>query len=181
VENYSTFTVRGLERAKRATACTFGSLSYSSLADILLGVAARQCAPLIVPKSGADKFRLTVDLRPINAQTRKNVWPMPLPEPMLAKLTGSNLFFKLDFLHGYWQFPLSKESQECQSFHTPFGVFTPTRVLHGATNAVSYFQSSMENLFSNIDLLIWLDDMLGYAPNEERWIHILRETFKDVE
>ena len=41
VENYSTFTVRGLERAKRATACRFGSLSYSSLADILLGGAAR--------------------------------------------------------------------------------------------------------------------------------------------
>lgn len=90
------------------------------------------CAPLIVPKPGPDKFRLTVDLRPINAQTKKN-------DPMLAKLTGSKIFFKLDFLHGYWQFPLDKDSQECQSFHIPFGVFSPTRVLHGATNAVSYF------------------------------------------
>ena len=33
------------------------------------------CAPLIVPKQGTEKFRLTIDLRPINAQTKKNVWP----------------------------------------------------------------------------------------------------------
>ncbi len=47
------------------------------------------CAPLIVPKEGSEKFRFIVDLRPVNAQTKKNVWPMPHADPMLAELTGA--------------------------------------------------------------------------------------------
>ena len=91
---------------------------------------------------------------------------MPHADAMLRKLTGSKIWFNLDFLHGYWQFPLSVESQECQSFHTLLGVFIPNRVLHGATNAVAYFQSSMEALFGHLGILIYLDDLLGYASDE---------------
>lgn len=78
------------------------------------------CAPFIVPKPGKEGFRFTVDLRPFNSQTMKNVWPMPHAHSMLPKLTGSKLWFNLDFLHGYWQFPLAANSFGCRSFHTPF-------------------------------------------------------------
>lgn len=136
------------------------------------------CAPLVVPKPGKEGFRFTVDLRPVNSQTKKTVWPMPLVEPMLAKLSGSRTWFKLDFLHGYWQFPLAEESRECQSFHTPFGVYTPNRVLHGATNAVAYFQSSMEAMFGHVDLLIYLDDLLGYAKDTFSLLKKLHAVFE---
>ena len=107
------------------------------------------CAPLVVPKQGKEDCRFTVDLRPVNALTKKNLWPMPDPEAMMTKLEGSQIWFSLDFIHGYWQFPLEKKSRECQSFHTPFWVYTPTAVLHGATNAAYYSQSSMESIFSD--------------------------------
>ncbi len=136
------------------------------------------CAPLIVPKPGKEGFRFTVDLRPVNAQTKKAVWPMPHAYPMLAKLTGSKVWFNLDFLHRYLQFPLEESSRECQSFHTPFGVYSPTRVLHGATNAVSYFQSSMESLFDHLELLIYLDDLLGYANDTSTLLDRLRAVFE---
>ncbi len=67
------------------------------------------CAPLMFPKDGPEGFRFTVDLRPANAQTKKHVWPMPHADPMLAKLAGGSIFFKLYFIHGYWQFPLRRE------------------------------------------------------------------------
>lgn len=136
------------------------------------------CAPLVVPKPGKEGFRFTVDLRPVNSQTKKTVWPMPHADPMLAKLTGSKIWFNLDFLHGYWQFPLAEDSRECQSFHTPFGVYSPNRVLHGATNAVAYFQSSMESLFGHLDLLIYLDDLLGYAMDKQLLLEKLRSVFE---
>lgn len=119
-----------------------------------------------------------MDLRPVNAQIKKTVWPMPHADPMLAKLTGSKIWFNLDFLHGYWQFPLAETSRECLSFHTPFGVYTPNRVLHGATNVVAYFQSSMEDLFGHFDLLIYLDDILGYASNTSSLLEKLRSVFE---
>lgn len=70
-------------------------------------------------------------------------------------------------VHSYWQLELARDSQDCQSLLTPDGIFTPTRVLHGTTNAVTHLQSSLaaiipEDLKSNI--LIWLDDILLFAP-----------------
>lgn len=136
------------------------------------------CAPLVVPKPGKEGFRFTVDLRPVNAQTKKAVWPMPLADAMLSRLTGSKVWFNLDFIHGYWQFPLAPDSRDCQSFHTPFGVYTPNRVLHGATNAVPYFQSSMEAMFGHLDLLIYLDDLLGHARTVDELLEKLRSVFE---
>ncbi|KAH9120292.1 hypothetical protein AeMF1_007481, partial [Aphanomyces euteiches] len=37
-------------------------------------------APLIVKKPEANEFRMTVDVRPVNAQTERILWPMPMLE-----------------------------------------------------------------------------------------------------
>ena len=60
-------------------------------------------APLIVPKTSAEGYRFTVDLRSVNSQTKKAVWPMQSIEAMLSQLSRSTIWFHLDFLHGYWQ------------------------------------------------------------------------------
>ena len=101
------------------------------------------CAPLIVPKPGPEAFRFTVDLRPVNAQTEPQAWPMPNMEAAMSELTGDTCFATMGLCHGYWQMPLDTDSQECQSFITPDGVFTPTRVLHGQTNATAHFQAAI--------------------------------------
>ncbi len=98
-------------------------------------------------------------------------------DPMLAKVAGAFMLFKLDFIHGYWQFSLAENSQGFQSFHTPFSVFTPNRVLHGATYFVSYLQSTIVSLSSHLDLLICLDDMLGSATDADRLFATLKAVF----
>ncbi len=69
------------------------------------------CGPLFVPKDGPEGFRFTVDLRLVNAHTKKHVWPMPHADPMLTKLADASIFFKLEFIDGYWQFPLAENSK----------------------------------------------------------------------
>ena len=92
----------------------------------------------VVPKPGAAKFRFTVDLREGNARQKTVVWPMPHLESIMQDLAGKSCFATFDLSQGYWQLPLHKDSQECQSFITQDGVFTPTRVLHGNTNSVAH-------------------------------------------
>jgi hypothetical protein len=87
--------------------------------------------PLILPKPGPDQYRMTVDLRVPNASMNPTAWSMPNIQDELHDLHGSELFAMLDFCQGYWQIPLHKDSQYYQSFITPDGVYTPTRVLHG--------------------------------------------------
>lgn len=126
------------------------------------------CAPLLVPKPGpgGDEFRFTVDLRPINRFTVKHQFPMPNLEQELTRTAQARFFALLDLSHSYWQLPLHEESQTCQSFLTPDGVYTPTRVLHGTTNAVMFLQSTLASCMPD-DLrnrtLWWLDDILIFS------------------
>lgn len=71
-----------------------------------------QCAPLLVHKPDSKaKYRMTIDLRPINAATEKHSWPMPHIESELSDLSGATCFAKLDFVSGYWQLPVHPNSQ----------------------------------------------------------------------
>ncbi len=102
---------------------------------------------------------------------------MPHADMVMAKLTGCKTI-QLDFIRGLWQFPLAKDSQDCQSFRTPFGAFSPYRVLHCATNSVSFFLSTMEAFVSHLNLLIRLEDMLGYAEDADNLIETLMSVFE---
>jgi hypothetical protein len=110
--------------------------------------------PLILPKPGTDQYRITVDLRVPNASTKPTAWPMPNLQDELHDLHGSEVFATLDFFQGNWQISLHNDSQDCQSFITPDGVYTPTRVLHGTRNATQHLQSvlvvMMDDIKSNI-------------------------------
>ncbi|ETV95092.1 hypothetical protein H310_11375 [Aphanomyces invadans] len=127
-------------------------------------------APLIVKKPDANDFRVTVDVRPINAQTERILWPMPMLEVILDHLAGAEVFFTLDFFKGYWQFALDKTSQEMFLFLTDTGDYTPTRVLMGGTDSVAYCQSSVQEMFASElynSLLVWLVDLLGYEKSKQ--------------
>ena len=80
-------------------------------------------APVLVAKPPPANYRLTIDLRPVNAATVPLTWPMPHIESELADLAGSKFFATIDFCSGYWQLPLHEQSQHLHSFVTPNGVY----------------------------------------------------------
>jgi hypothetical protein len=82
---------------------------------------------LIVKKPEGNDFRMTVDVRAVNAQTERMVWPMPMLEVVLDHVGGPSVFFSLDFFKGCCQFQLDEDSQEMFSFLTDQGVYTPTQ------------------------------------------------------
>jgi Reverse transcriptase (RNA-dependent DNA polymerase)/RNase H-like domain found in reverse transcriptase len=136
--------------------------------------------PLILPKAGPEKFRFTLDLRYPNFQTEQVSWPMPNMEDGLASLVGSKYFATLDLMQGYWQLPLHEDSQECQSIFTLDGVYTPTRVQHGTTNATVHMQSIMEELMHDIrhSVKIWLDENMIHVTDEKKLLEVLEHFFK---
>ncbi len=142
----------------------------------------RWCSPpLIVRKPEANAFRMTFDVRAVNAQTERMVWPMPMLEVALDHLVGGLGVFSLDFFKGYWQFQLDPESQEMFSFLTDQGVYTPTRVLMGGSDSVAYCQATLQAMFDDIlyrGLLIWMDDLLGYADSPEALLDLLTRVLR---
>jgi Reverse transcriptase (RNA-dependent DNA polymerase)/RNase H-like domain found in reverse transcriptase len=105
---------------------------------------------------------------------------MPNIQDELHDFHGSQVFATLDFCQGYWQIPLHKDSQDCQSFITPDGVYTSTRVLHGTRIATQHLQSvlvvMMDDIKSNIK--VWLDDCLLHTKKDDDLLATLNFFFK---
>ncbi|GMF10762.1 unnamed protein product [Phytophthora lilii] len=133
--------------------------------------------PYVVNKPEAGAHRMTVDVRGPNAWVESIVWPMPILETVFEQLRGSSRYFSLD-LQGFWQFAMAVLCQEIYSILTEDGVITPTRVLMGGTNSVAYVQSTVQQMFDelfNNGLMIWIDDLLGYADSDEGLLELLKK------
>lgn len=146
-------------------------------------------APNIVRKKEQDADpnadpRMTIDSRGVNERTEAMPWPMPVLEVVIGELEGAKYFFVLDWFRGYWQLPLHPDSQEFFSFVTHRGIYTPTRVPMGATDAVAYCQGVVEEIFGGLlglGILCWLDDILGYAKTEDELLAILEKVLDRCE
>ena len=141
---------------------------------------ARWASPaLAVPKPGTNKLRFTVDLRGPNARTVPITSAMPHLESQLQDVSGSRCFANLDLAHGYWQVPLSKESQEMMSIQTPIGVYSSRRLLQGGTDSGNHFQAVLQQkLDGRVEkYLQWIDDFLFYAKNENELLDSLEAFF----
>ena len=137
-------------------------------------------APLVVSKRGSKaKFRLAIDLRPLNAATVKEAWPMPNLESEIHDFADSRVFATLDFISGYWQLPLHPDSYGACGIVTPTGVVSSTRVLPGLTNAASHFQSTVEPLFAELraNLKAWIDDFNVHGRDEGHLLSLLERFF----
>jgi len=126
------------------------------------------------------KPRMVVDLIPANRAMVKYYFPMPYLYTLGSHLVQSKVFFTLYAFKGYWQFPVCGYL-DIQSFITPDGIFTPKRILQGNCNGVFAFQRGMSEIFGDLipsRLLIWLDDVLGHAPDSEGLLSLLELVFQ---
>ena len=124
--------------------------------------------------------RVVGDYKPVNKVTVKTTWPMPHISSVVNHLQDMCYFFVLDLFKGYWQFPLHPDSQEYFSIMTHEGVFTPTRVPMGASGAGDYFQATVTNMFKDLlfaSVLIWFDDVFGFAKTESKLLDVLTQIF----
>ena len=57
-------------------------------------------------------WRFCADYSLLNGVTQQDAYPFPRIDKSLEALSGSRYFNTLDFLSGYWQFPLSEDAQD---------------------------------------------------------------------
>lgn len=136
------------------------------------------CAALPVRKRGGTDFRQTTDYKPVNAQVEPLAGVMPNLQVDLQRVQGSTFFGLFDFVRGYWQLSLAKESQEVLSYMTHRKIYTPRRVPQGCADAALYFQTTIERCLAPLlfdHLLVWIDDFLLYARDVDEYLNKLHE------
>ncbi len=142
-------------------------------------------ACLVIEKKNVERrgYRLTVDVKDVNAQIDRSIWPMPHLDIILGYLRNAQIFILLDAFKGYWQFPLHADSQEACSFMTHEAVFTPRRIIQGICDAVFAFQSGMQEVLDDLlykCALLWIDDILGYVSSFSDYFDVLEKLFKHL-
>jgi hypothetical protein len=85
---------------------------------------------------------------------------------MLAQLSGSTIFSKLDANNGFWQIPLSEESKKLYSFITPFGRYEFNKLPFGISSAPELFQKRMSKILAGLEVVVCqIDDVLIYGQD----------------
>lgn len=100
---------------------------------------------VMVPKhDGARRF--CVDFRPVNAKTRRDLYPLPRIDEILKKVTSfrskkkEKCMTSLDLKKGFWQVPICPGDREKTAFLTSDSLFPFRHMSFGHCNSSASFQ-----------------------------------------
>ena len=104
----------------------------------------------IVPKKEKGEWRLVVDYRGLNEQTKHDSYSLPLIDTILQKQQKKRIFTVLDLKQGYHQMPLHPDSRPCTAMSAPLGPMQWKVVPMGAKNGNATFQCMIEDLLGPV-------------------------------
>ena len=104
----------------------------------------------IVPKKDKGEWRLVVDYRGLNEQTKHDSYSLPLIDSILQKQQKKRMFTVLDLKHGYHQMLLHEDSRPCTAMSTPLGPMQWKVVPMGAKYGNAAFKRMMEDLLQPV-------------------------------
>ncbi|XP_050225511.1 uncharacterized protein LOC126674989 [Mercurialis annua] len=131
-------------------------------------------------------WRVCIDYRRLNAETRKDHYPLPFIDQMLERVAGHKYYCFLDGYSGYNQILIFPDDQEKTTFTCPYGTFAYRRMPFGLCNAPATFQRCMTSIFNDMvedimevfmdDFSVFGDSFDGCLANLERVLARCEET-----
>jgi transposase InsO family protein len=119
----------------------------------------------LVPKADGS-WRMVIDYRRVNAQTRKDAYPVPLIEECLMACKEAKYMSMIDIKDAYHHIEMALESRGVTAFVTADGLFEWARMPFGLANAPATFQRYVDQIlreFIGEFCAIFFDDCLVYT------------------
>ena len=138
-------------------------------------------SPLVLVWKKNGDLRIVTDFRWLNARTIKDAHPLPHQGDALAALGGNAFFSTMDLTSGYYNVPIHEDDKKYTAFTTPIGLYEYNRLAQGLCNAPPDFSRIMFKIFGDqnyLSLLIYLDDLLVFAPTVEIALERLEMVFQ---
>ena len=140
------------------------------------------CAGMVVVPKPSGAVCICVDLKPLNENVLREVYPIPAVSHTLALLTGAKKFSKIDTNSGFWQVPLTPESRLLTTFLTPFGRFHFNKLPFGISSAPEIFQRRMSKILEGLPgVLCHMDDVLIFGTGQEEHDQRLAATLERLQ
>ncbi|QRW20471.1 Retrotransposable element Tf2 protein [Rhizoctonia solani] len=141
-------------------------------------------SPILFVKKKNGKLRMCVDYRHLNSMTKKNVYPLPLPQNLIEKLQGAKIFSKFNLKAGYNLVQIKEGNEWKTAFKTKYGLFEYLVMPFGLTNAPAAFQDMMNEIFRDlldVYVIIYLDNILVFSLNKKDHEAHVQEVLKRLQ
>ena len=138
-------------------------------------------APAVFVPKKSGEIRICVDYCGLNKKSTKDAYPLPLPDEVQDRLSGSTISSKLDLQSGYWQLPVHIHDQEKTTFcpGPGMGLYQFTRMPFGLCGAASSFQRLMDKIMRGLQFVTtYQDDILIHSRNTHDHRSYLQEVFQ---
>jgi hypothetical protein len=126
-------------------------------------------SPFFYLKKKDSSDRPVQDYQKANALTQRDLYPVPLIPPTIARVRNASIFTKFDVRQGYNNIRIKKKDRHKAAFKTEFGIFVPNVMFFGLTNSPATFQRMMDSIFQHTidkhhllgtEILVYMDDIL---------------------
>ncbi|KAK4380215.1 hypothetical protein RND71_002077 [Anisodus tanguticus] len=141
---------------------------------------------LFVPKKDGT-WRMCIYSQVVNNITVKYRFPMPRLDDLLYKLSGAQLFSKIDLRSGYHELKVKEVDITKIAFRTRYGHFEFYVMSFILTNAPVAFMDLMKRVFKaylDLFIIIFIYDILVYSRSETdhaEYLRIVLRTLQDRE
>ena len=108
------------------------------------------CSAMVVVPKKSKEVRICVDLKHLNESVLREVLPIPKVDETLYQLAGATVFAKIDTNSGFWQVPLSEESQYRQHSSRSLDVTASPNCRSEYHVPQSYFKSESRKYWTGL-------------------------------
>ncbi|XP_055590022.1 uncharacterized protein K02A2.6-like [Uranotaenia lowii] len=140
-------------------------------------------APIVSVRKPGGKIRVCADNSTgLNAVLKPHQYPLPTPEDIFSKLSGSKVFSIIDLSDAYLQVEVDDDSKRMLTINTHRGLFQFNRLPPGVKSAPGAFQQLMSKMIAGLEGVdSFLDDFIIYSASREQHDRILEELFKRIQ
>ena len=150
---------------------------------------AYRCTGFTVPKKGHKKFRMVIDMRPLNEISLKTALNLPHLEQQLGFVRQAKIFTAFDVLSGFDFLETEEKSRKFFNITTSHGAFSMCGAPMGMVNTPAMFQERImteilqpSELYAGLDVGVcqWIDDTLLCATTPENSMDALNRYLEAV-
>ena len=124
-------------------------------------------SPVHLVKKKSGSYRLVIDYRALNKQTRKMNYPLPRIQDFTAHVHGCTIFSCLDLKSAFWQLDVKPGSRKFTCFATHRGNFEFNKMPFGLTYASSSFQHFINHVLQGTEAYCFsfVDDIFIFSTD----------------